>query len=517
MEAQRQPLVGDVPAWFAARPDADRPVLGLGELDKSWAQIEAATDGLAAGLAELGLEPGDRVATLLPNCAEYVEIMYGVARAGCVIVPLNTRSSGPELRRALAFSGALALISHARFGDKLDPVLEGGATIAAERRIVIGEAGEWVDYAELIGRGGAAPARRPSEDDLYWMPFTSGTTGMPKAAMVSHRRLIDQWRVVEHEFELRRGERMLVPGPFYHSLGFLFGLSALFAEGELIVHPEFDPAAVVEAIGAHRIAVLPAVPTMYTLLLEELAGREAELGSMRAVISAGSPLHTATKRGLVERFAPAGLFEFYGSTEVGITTVLRPADQLRKERSVGLPVRGAAIRLVDEHGAEVPPGTPGEVLKRGQLLGPAYFRNEEATAAIERDGWIATGDIGVLDEEGYLAIVDRRKDMIVSGGANVFPAEIEAVILTDPAVLEAAVIGTPDPVWGEAVTAVVVLRQGHSLDVEALVARCGAELAGYKKPRRVEIVDELPKTGSGKVMKPVLRERFWEQEGLRVS
>ena len=517
-DAHRRAVVADVPRQYAGRPDGDRPVLGVTEPTRSWRDIDTAADQLAAGLAAAGLQPGARVAALLPNCVEYVEIMYGVARAGCVIVPLNTRSSGPEIERALRFAGAAAAIVDERFLATVAPIVAAVDTLPDERLVVLGDQTRGrTGYAELLAAARPGQLPRPCEDDVYWMPFTSGTTGVPKASLVTHRALVEQWRVVEHEFELRRSDTMLVAGPFYHSLGFLFGLSALFAGGRLLVHPDFDPGRVVDAIEHRGATVMPAVPTMYTLLLAELERRPAALASMRAVVSAGSPLHTATKLELLERFPGAGLYELYGSTEVGIATVLRPEDQRRKERSVGLPVRGAEVRLVDDAGAEVPPGTPGEVEKRGLLLGPRYWRNEADSAAIEHDGWIATGDIGVQDDEGHLSIVDRKKDMIVSGGANVFPAEIEAVIAGDPAVLEVAVIGVPDPVWGEAVTAVVVPRPGHELDRDALVQRCAAELADFKKPRRIEVVGELPKSGAGKVLKRELRERFWAEAGSRVG
>jgi acyl-CoA synthetase (AMP-forming)/AMP-acid ligase II len=327
--------------------------------------------------------------------------------------------------------------------------------------------------------------------------------------------LVEHWHLVQRAFELTPRDRMLIAGPFYHSRALLFGLTGLFAGGHVTIHGAFDPKRVLVTIAEERITLAPMVPTMYTVILaEDVEG--FDVSSMRAVISAGSPLLTDTKDRLLRAFPDAGLYEFYGSTEVGIVSVLGPEDQRRKHRSVGLPPVGVSVRTVDGAGEPVPAGTPGEVEKRGLLLGGGYYRNDEATAGMYDGNWARTGDIGVIDDEGYLSIVDRMKDMIITGGANVSPAEIEEVIARHPGVLEVAVIGVPDDRWGEAVKAVVVPWPGATVTEVDILNVCAGELAGFKRPRSVDFVEALPKTGSGKVLKRQLREPYWAGQSVQV-
>lgn len=506
--------VADVVRHFAERP-ASPPVLHVGGRWIGWGELDDRSARVRNALRAAGVQPGAKVATLLPNCAEYGELMLGTARAGCAIVPLSNKYVEREVAFALSFSDAEVVVAT----DELRPLVEG--RIDPARLWIVGDS-----YERALAAAPSDPSADAAvaEDDVYWMPFTSGTTGLPKQAMVTHRALMDMWNVVLREFDIGRRDTVLIAGPFYHSLGFVFGLATLFAGARLVIHPDFDPARVLRDIEALGITATPMVPTMWTMVLDaaDAAASSAEakldVSSMRTLISAGSPLLTATKRRLLDAFPGAGLYEFYGSTEVGTTTSLRPEDQLRKTRCVGLPVWGSRVRIVDEAGNPVGPGQEGEVEKQGLLLGAAYYKNDEATAAMYHDGWARTGDIGRLDEEGYLSIVDRKKDMIVTGGANVFPSEVEEVVAAHPAVSEVAVIGIPDEKWGEIVKAFVVLRAGaDEAEAEAgIAARCAAELANYKRPRALEFCAELPTSGAGKILKRELRDRHWTGAEARV-
>ena len=519
MQARHRFLtVGDVPRHYARlHHHRDRPAVIGDERSLTWADVDAAADGIAAALRASGLGPGAKVATLLPNCIEYVELMFGIARAGCVIVPLNSRYVAPEIAHGVDFSDAELLVTAPAFCDTVKSVLPLLPRVDENRVVVVG------DGAPALGRSYAnwrVAAGRPDgdvdPDSLYWMPFTSGTTGVAKAAMVSHQALMASWVTVLQEFDISRHDVELIAGPFYHSLGFLFGLSCLYAGGTIVIQSEFDPERVLTAIERHQVTLTPMVPTMYTMLLAAPELQRFDLSSMRKVVSAGSPLLTGTKEGLVSLFPNAGIYEMYGSTEMGMVSVLRPEDQLRKVRSVGQPVIGGEVRLLDGDGRDVGVGEAGEIHKRGQLLGAAYYKNDEATEAVYRGDWMASGDVGVFDDEGYLYIVDRKKDMIISGGANIFPSEIEEVMSRFPGVLEVAVVGLPDETWGEAVTAFVVPEPGATIDVEGLSAHCRNHLAGYKKPRSIEVVEALPKSGAGKILKRELRDRYWGADGPSV-
>ena len=275
--------------------------------------------------------------------------------------------------------------------------------------------------------------------------------------------------------------------------------------GTVVMLREFDASELLRTVERERVTFIPMVPTMFEMLLEVADKESFDLGSLRRLMSAGSPLLTATKERLLEFLPGVELFELYGSTEAGFFSILKPQDQLRKTRSAGLPYFGCELRILDPSGRDVPTGEVGQIYKRGTGLGARYYKNPEATEEQFHDEWITSGDLGRFDDEGYLYVVDRAKDMIISGGLNVYPTEIEDVLLTHPDVVEVAVIGVPDAKWGEIVTAVVVLRDGEAAPDTELDALCRSRLAAYKRPRRYVAVDQLPKNASGKLLKRELR------------
>ena len=501
--------VGDVPGYFAAHePPQDTPILSDGRRALTWRDIDRNSSRLAGAWLASGLQPGNKLGVLLPNCSEYVEVMFAVAKAGLTIVPLSGRSSAAEVKRSLEFAEAKALVTASQYQDVAASALEDLPSIPPTAVWTIDE-GPWAEYGELIERKQESfTPHEIDEESTFWMPFTSGTTGTPKAAMVSHRALVEHWHIAIHEFDLSRKDRMLIAVPLYHAFGFILGLSALFAGGRLVVHREFEPAAVLRTIEQESVTVTPLVPTMFTMLIAASKGRDHDCSSLRSVISAGSPLNRSTKEAILGLFPGTALYDLYATTEMGIVSVLGPKDQLRTVGSVGIPALGTSLRLLDDAGQEVPPGTPGEIHKRGALLGVKYFKNLEASNAASRDGWFASGDIGRFDEEGYLYIVGRRTDMIVTGGANVFPAEIEEVISRLDSVLEVAVIGVPDEIWGESVTAVIVPKPGRPANPDEILSLCAQELADHKKPRRIEFARELPKSGAGKILRSELRDAY---------
>ncbi|MGU3587219.1 class I adenylate-forming enzyme family protein, partial [Rhodococcus sp. C26F] len=339
------------------------------------------------------------------------------------------------------------------------------------------------------------------------LAFTGGTTGPPKACEVPQRLARQNWYDITVEVGVREDDTMLIAGPFYHGLGFVWALQQLMVGGTVVMQRNFDARGALALIESEKVTFTPMAPTMYTMMLEVEGKEHFDVSSMRGLVSAAAPLLTPTKEALLAYFSSAGLFEYYGATEAGFYSVLKPADQLRKVRSVGQAWSGCELRILDPSGVELPCREVGEIYKRGPALGAKYFKDPDATNAAFRGEWITSGDLGYLDEEGYLYVVDRSKDMIISGGVNIFPTEIESAIVSHPSVIEAAVIGLPDDKWGETVTAYVVVRSGEAATPEELKALCGTRLAKYKIPRAFHFVEELPKNASGKLLKRVLRDR----------
>lgn len=484
-----------------------REAVVAGDVRLTWQQLSERVDRLASALAGRGIGHGDRVALFMPNRAEFFEIVLALAELGAVAAPQSFRSSVDELVYGLRATGARMLITEdaGPLAERARAALGDDAIAAIE---LVGVGGAESEYERLIAAAGHVDLPAPRESDAVWLALTGGTTGPPKLVRVPHRVLVQMWLFMVIEFDITRRDTMLIAGPLHHGLGFGFALQQLYVGGRTVVLPAFDARAVIDTIAAEGVTVLPAAPTMLALMLDEHDVGGGDLTSLRSVISAGSPLSPAIKERLLAAAPGLHLYEHYGATEAGFFTVLHPEDQLRKVRSCGVAFFGSGVRVLDDDGNDLPPGEVGLVYKRGVIQGGGYADNPEATAAMFRDGWATVGDLGYLDEEGYLYLVDRKSDMIVSGGVNIYPAELEAEIATLDTVSEVAVVGLPDPTWGEIVAAFVVPRPGATVDPDEVVAACTARLASYKRPRRVEIVDELPKSAAGKILKRELRARF---------
>jgi acyl-CoA synthetase (AMP-forming)/AMP-acid ligase II len=507
-------LVADLARRHARRwPDRDREAVVAGGSRLTWRQLDERVTRLTDALARRGVRPGDRVAIYLRNGTEYFEIVLALAAIGAPVVPVSFRSTAVELVAALDASGVRLLLA-GDDPDMRDRVVAAAGLRAAPTDVVsLGP-----EYAQLIAGGrGSEAVPRPSEDEPVWFALTGGTTGAPKLVRVPHRVLVQMWLFMAVELGIGRDDVMLLPGPLYHGLGFGFALQQLYVGGRVVVMPSFDPAEALRLIEAESVTVLPAVPTMLTMMLAAPELPASDTSSLRLILSSGSSLLTPTKERLLAAFPHARLFESYGATEAGFFTVLRPEDQFRKVRSCGLPFFGSDVRVLDSAGGDAAPGEVGLVYKRGLIEGGGYAEDEQATAAMFRDGWCTAGDLGYLDDEGYLYLVDRARDMIVTGGVNVFPAEIEEVIAAVPGVHEVAVIGVPEETWGESIKAFVVPAPGARVTADQIIGACAERLASFKKPRLVEFVTELPKSAAGKVLKRELRQDGWQQRSAGAS
>jgi acyl-CoA synthetase (AMP-forming)/AMP-acid ligase II len=482
--------------WQAVhRPDATAVVCG--ECRLSYADLDRRSDALARGLLGRGVRPQDRVAVLLGNRAEYLEIYEAAARSGLVLVPVNTQLSSPEIEYILEDSGAVLLVTDV-------PGLTGGRLPT----ILLGDDG--VDgYEALIAGAPDVPVPLPAPDTVFFQGYTSGTTGRPKgcvqrseAFVAHHRRSFALYRHDEHDV-------MLMPGPLFHEAPALFSLAQLFFGGTVVVMPRFEAATALETIERERVTMIGfAVPTMLDRIVQTDDAHDTS--SLRAIVTAGAPLRADTCDDVLARFPTAALHEFYGGTEIGIITAIEHRSARAHGTSVGTPVPGSSVLLLDDADREVPVGEIG-LIHVSPVMMEGYHGRPEATQEATRtfDGvpWLTLGDLGRLDEDGHLHLVDRKNHMIISGGENVYPAEVESVLMDHPGIVDVAVLGLPDPDWGEVVTAVVT-TDGPVPDLAAIREFCAGRLAGYKTPRKVIAVDEIPRTASGKILKHVLRGRL---------
>ncbi|WP_405974900.1 long-chain fatty acid--CoA ligase [Streptomyces sp. NBC_00988] len=495
---------------LAQRPDAVAVVQD--ERCLTVRHLHERVNQLAAGLAELGVGRGDVVGLLLYNQPEFLELVHAANRLGAVFLPLNYRLSEEEWQYILGHAQAKVIVTEPEFVRAVER--SAGCLTDLEHRILIG-GGEppeepWTDYEELLARhkGERVEPVDVELDDLQRLMYTSGTTSRPKGVRITYGNL--QAKNLAHivHFGLTAADTTLVCGPLYHVGGLdMPALGVLHAGGSVVLQRKFDPQGVLHAIEKHRVTNVWLAPAMVNAVLEVPDREEYDTSSVRFILGGGEKTPEPVLRRVMTAFPNAWFADAYGLTEtVSGDTFLDREHALTKLGSVGRPVPHTRVRIVDDTGVEVPAGELGEITLRGPKVFAGYWRDEKATAAALRDGWFHTGDIGHVDEDGFLFIDDRKKDMIVSGGENIATPEVERVLYEHPAVLEAAVVGLSHPRWGEVPRAFVVFRPGEDAGAEELREFCRTRLAKFKVPARFDIVDELPRTPSGKVLKRTLRD-----------
>ncbi|MFN8037416.1 MAG: FadD3 family acyl-CoA ligase [Acidimicrobiia bacterium] len=489
-------------------------------------QLAAAVHEAARAFMTTGIEPGDRVAIWAPNCWEWIVAALGLQSAGAVLVPLNTRFKGREAAYILGKSGARALVTVTGFLDTdYVALLRGSVDVAAELpaldTIVVlrGDAPEGtVSWPEFLRRADAtssddaesrALAVRPT--DLADLLFTSGTTGNPKGVMQTHAATLRSFRDWSEVVGLREGDHYLVVNPFFHAFGYKAGfLAALMMGATVFPHAVFDAQAVLERIPRDRISMLPGPPTLYQTILNHPDRDKYDLSSLRLAVTGAAVIPVELVVRMRKELAFETIITGYGLTEsCGIATMCRYDDDPETIATTsGRAIPGVEVLVVDAQGKELPRGEPGEVVVRGYNVMQGYYDDPSETAAtVDADGWLHTGDVGVMDDRGYLRITDRTKDMFIVGGFNAYPAEIENLLLRNEDIAQVAVVGVPDERMGEVGMAFVVLRPGSTVTEQDVVAWARSEMANYKAPRHVVFVDELPLNATGKVLKYELRDR----------
>jgi acyl-CoA synthetase (AMP-forming)/AMP-acid ligase II len=466
-------------------------------------------NALAAAFRAEGVGRGDVVALLMYNRQEFLEAAFAVNKAGAAFLPLNYRLAAPEWQYILDHSGADGIVAEPEFAAAIDDIA--AELPALRRRILIGEGHPgWSDYEQLVGAhaGETVPDAESEADDLQRLMYTSGTTSRPKGVCITHGNVI--WKNIGHivEFGIDADDRTLVAGPLYHVGALdLPASGVLYAGGSVVILRKFDAVEVLDTTERERPTNMWLAPTMVNMLLQVPDLESRDLSSVRFIINGGEKMPVPLVERLMGAFPNARLADAYGLTEtVSGDTFLDAEHVLSKIGSVGKPVVHLEVRLVDDAGEEVPSGELGEIALRGPKVFKGYWRDDEATASAIREGWFHTGDMGRLDDDGYLYIEDRKKDMIVSGGENIASSEVERVLYEHPAVFEVAVVGVPDARWGEVPKAFVVLRGGAVAGADDLIVHCRARLAKFKVPKCVEFLDALPRNPSGKVLKRDLRD-----------
>ena len=478
-------------------------------------QVNQRINSLINALASMGVRKGDRVGLLAYNSAQDFEV-FNIAKAGRICVPLNYRSMARELVYLINNSEANALILEKEFVDTILTIRH--ELVGVKNFICLDAAVEnMASYEQLIS---SFPPDEPVDsveaDDPCTLFYTSGTTGRPKGALHTHKSILAESAAVGQNFT--PNDIALCVMPFFHVAGSAVYLFPAFASGATaVIHKTFDETTILETIEREKVTYICLVPAMIIRLLEHPDLNKYDISSLRNIVYTGAPMPFEALRRGVERFGKI-FVQLLGQTETLNLTILKKEDhniegsakEIKRLESVGKPSRAGEVRIIDEQGHDVPVGEAGEIIARSDRMMKEYWKLPKETAEIMKGGWLHTGDIARMDEDGYIYIVDRKKDMIISGGENVYSQEVEEVLHTHPAVQEAAVVGVPDEKWGESVKAVIVLRKGMTATEDDIINFCKERLASFKKPKSVEFWDSLPMTGSGKIMKSEIRDRYWK-------
>ncbi|MEA2410893.1 MAG: long-chain acyl-CoA synthetase [Thermoleophilaceae bacterium] len=473
----------------------DNVAIKLDDTELPYKFLDGASAHVAGLLREKGVEPGDRVGIMLPNVPYFPVIYYGILRAGAVVVPMNPLLKGREVEFYIKDPESKVLFAWHDFAEAAE---KGSADTDAE--LILVEPGEFED---VVGEAEAVTevAERDGDDTAVIL-YTSGTTGTPKGAELTHDNLLSNVEtILDSLIEIQPDDVVLGALPFFHSFGQTCGLnSCMKAGGTLTLIPRFDPDKALEIIQRDRVTIFDGVPTMYVGMLHADSAGSADTSCLRLCVSGGSAMPGEVLRAFEEKFG-CNILEGYGLSETSPVASFNHPDRERKVGSIGTPVAGVEMRVVDEDGADVDEGDVGEIAIRGPNVMKGYWRKDDATAEAIKDGWFHTGDMAKVDSDGYFFIVDRKKELIIRGGYNVYPREVEEALYEHPAVQEVAVVGVPDDKMGEEVGAAVVLKQDEDVSVDELRDFVKGEVASYKYPRKIWIVDELPKGPTGKILK----------------
>ena len=480
-------------------------------------QTEQRVCRLANALLGLGLRKGDKISVLLENCIEFVEIYLAAAKAGLVVNPINFRLVGPEIAYIVDHAESRAFVVHDEFCPGVDSIRAQLGHIPADNYVVVGQTQDgYLPYDALLARGAATlPPVQVRPEDPWILLYTSGTTGRPKGVVRSHESYVAFYLINAVDFGFRPEHSVLNVMPLCHVNATFFTFNFTYIGGATYVHParSFDTLEILGIIERARISFVSLIPTHYALILSVPAEQRArfDVSSVVKLLCSSAPARVEQKMAIMEYFQGVELYEGYGSTEAGIVTTLFPHEQLTKPGSIGRESLGTSfVKILDPDKQPVPRGEIGELYSRGPMMFDHYYKDPDKTAEACAGEWFSAGDMAYEDEEGYYYLVDRKNNMIITGGENVFPSEVEKIICGHPAVYDVAVIGVSHPKWGEAIKAIVILKQDQLATVEDIVEFCRPRMAGYKRPKSVQFItpEQMPRTATGKILHRVLRDQF---------
>ncbi|MBU3917676.1 AMP-binding protein [bacterium] len=488
----------------------------------TYPQVNTRVNKLAHSLHSLGLKKGDKVAVVLENCIEIVEIFLATAKTGIIIVPINFRLVGREIEYIVNNSDAKALVVHEGFIQNVESVKSKLKNINADSFIWVKPVGAstekingFREYEEFIsGSSVDEPEANVEPQDTWILIYTSGTTGKPKGVVRTHESHIAFYLLNAIDLGFNEQDVCMNVMPLCHINSVYFTFIFIYIGGSIYIHPaqSFQPEEILQIIEKEKITFVSLIPTHYNLILSLPEGfNKPDISSIKKLLCSSAPARKQTKKGIMDFFPGVQLYEGYGSTEAGIVSILKPWDQLRKLGSIGFETLGTyRIKILDENKNEVKDGEVGELYSRGPMLFTEYYKLPEKTADSFVGKWFSAGDMATRDEDGYYSIVDRKDNMIITGGENVYPSEVEEVVNMHPAVFDVAVIGMPDPKWGEKVVAVVVLKDEAKANTTEndILEFCKDKLAGFKRPKQINLIerDEMPRTATGKILHRILKE-----------
>jgi len=494
-----------------ARTYKEKTYLYFDELEVSYEQMDNISNSIANSLLSMGIAKGDKVALLLPNCPEFIYCFFGIMKIGAVLVPINSLLKADEIKYILDNSDARALFTVSKFADAIGTIRRDCPKLESAF-LIDGQQEGFISFEKMMEGSSDPVSEGPSEDDEAGIIYTSGTTGRPKGAVLTHRNYIANAGQLVHAGRMTDKDRFLCILPLFHvNAQLVTTLSPMTAGGSMILLRGFSPREFLPALSKYEATAFSGVPTVYAILNNMPDAEQYDLSSLRFCICGAAPMPVEVFNTFEKKYN-ATILEGYGLSEATCASSINPIDGTRKIGSIGLPFKGQEMKIVDDRGNEMAAGEVGEIIVKGDVLMKGYYKNPEATKNTLRDGWLYTGDLGYKDKDGYYFIVGRKKEMIIRGGENIYPKEIEEVLYKNPKVQEASVCGVPDKIWGEEVVAFLVLQEGEKFPPEEVIEYCKQHIADYKCPRRVEYLKQFPKTATGKIQKNRIVEDYIKRD-----